>query len=97
MPDAVMETKGWGNRRGPEEGWGWERRHFLAHPVAHSPQLIVSGGSSEEPSWGGRMGLGRRQRLLTELGRVGARAAPHEVRHSFAIDFPGLRQTGARM
>lgn len=51
----------------------------------------------EEPSWGGRMGLGRRQRLLTELGRVGARAAPHEVRHSFAVDFPGLRQTGARM
>lgn len=36
LPDAVMETKRWGNRRGPEEGWGWEWRHSLAHPVARS-------------------------------------------------------------
>lgn len=41
FPDAVMETKRWGNRRGPEELWG-KGHHSLAHPAAHLSQLIIA-------------------------------------------------------
>lgn len=41
LPDAVMETKRWGNRRGPEEVWGWGH-HSLANPLAHLSQLIIA-------------------------------------------------------
>ena len=41
LPDAAMETKGWGNRRGPEEVWG-RGRPSRAHPLAHLGCLVTA-------------------------------------------------------
>lgn len=42
LPDAAMETKGWGNRKGPEEVWG-RGRPSHGHPLTRRSWLTVAG------------------------------------------------------
>lgn len=55
LPDAVMETKRWRNRRGPEEGWsGRDVIPLLTlWPALTSALCQVTG--SEELRWGRQM------------------------------------------
>lgn len=97
LPDAVMETKRWRNRRGPEEdGGGKDVIPLLTlWPALISSLCQVTG--SVELSWGRQTEGWRRQRQLHELGGAGARAVTHEGSRSFVIGSLGLMQTGARV
>lgn len=57
LPDAAMETKGWGNRQGPEEVWG-RGRPSHGRPLTHCSWLVVAGVGIEASCSHGDKGRG---------------------------------------